>query len=550
MSNVHTVYLVHHSHTDVGYTHDQPILWDLYQRFIDEAVDLTEKYAGSDSDGAFRWTVENIAPLQEWLKNAAPEQVERFIAMERAGRIEVTGMFANLTPLYDADQLLESFQGIRELRQKYGFNIRYGMNCDVNGENWPLADILAGLGIEGFTMAINIHFGGYPLKRPYAFNWQGPAGGKVMAWNGWTYDTGWRFAIGRDPQEFEETWWPRIDAFLDKIDYPLPTLMIQSYHPFGDNGSAFEEFSHFINSWNEQGKSPRIVLATPSMWWATVKEHRHLLPTHRGDWTDYWNFGCASSAREQAINRANRTRLRTADALSAAVLGADGPSTNLWLAKSFGRYRDEAWRNLHLWDEHTWGADLSIRYPDCEDAATQWYHKANYAYQARSLSLMLQRDGLADFARGVTRSEATDVLLFNPLPWPRQLSGQSPQGVISPRGVPQDTTAGRHTQDRIQDIDYLVEISKMQNGDLSGGKPPQKLFALPPVEVPGFGYQVVSQDALIDLTESLLVSEASVVENGRFRLTFDLEQGGIRSWHDKKIDHEWVDQSTDYSKGD
>ena len=34
------------------------------------------------------------------------------------------------------------------------------MNCDVNGENWPLVDLLLDLGIEGFTMAINTHFGG------------------------------------------------------------------------------------------------------------------------------------------------------------------------------------------------------------------------------------------------------------------------------------------------------------------------------------------------------------------------------------------------------
>ena len=36
MSKVETVYLIHHSHTDIGYTHDQPIVWDLHGRFIEE----------------------------------------------------------------------------------------------------------------------------------------------------------------------------------------------------------------------------------------------------------------------------------------------------------------------------------------------------------------------------------------------------------------------------------------------------------------------------------------------------------------------------------
>ena len=70
------------------------------------------------------------------------------------------------------------------------------MNCDVNGENWSLVDLLLDVGIEGFTMAINTHFGGAPLHRPDVFWWQGPSGRKILAYNGWPYDTGWRFGIG------------------------------------------------------------------------------------------------------------------------------------------------------------------------------------------------------------------------------------------------------------------------------------------------------------------------------------------------------------------
>ena len=70
MTKIDTVYLVHHSHTDVGYTVDQPIVWELHTRFIDEALDLAEKYADSNSDGAFRWTVETTSVLNRWLNGA------------------------------------------------------------------------------------------------------------------------------------------------------------------------------------------------------------------------------------------------------------------------------------------------------------------------------------------------------------------------------------------------------------------------------------------------------------------------------------------------
>ena len=95
------------------------------------------------------------------------------------------------------------------------------MNCDVNGENWPLVDLLLDMGIEGFTMAINTHFGGAPLNRPDVFWWQGPSGRKILAYNGWPYDTGWRFGIGQSEESLEE-WWVRIQQRLDEIDYPIP----------------------------------------------------------------------------------------------------------------------------------------------------------------------------------------------------------------------------------------------------------------------------------------------------------------------------------------
>jgi alpha-mannosidase len=80
-SNVETIYLVHHSHTDVGYTHDQPVLWDLQRRFLDAAIDLCERDANRDDDGAFRWTVETTAVLEYWLQHSHDRQVARFVEL-------------------------------------------------------------------------------------------------------------------------------------------------------------------------------------------------------------------------------------------------------------------------------------------------------------------------------------------------------------------------------------------------------------------------------------------------------------------------------------
>ncbi len=534
MTALETIFLIHHSHTDIGYTHDQPIVWDLHTRFIDEAIDLAEADAARPGDQGFRWTVETTGVLMHWLMRASGRQIERFTALERAGRIEVTGMFANLTPLFDIDQLIESLQPLRTLREDYGFDVRHAMNCDVNGQNWPLVDVLLDMGIEGFSMAVNATFGGAPIRRPNAFWWEGPSGRRLLTWNGWHYGLGLRFGLGRDAAAFEQEWLPRILRRLNAIDYPLPILMVQSTHPIVDNGTAYVEFARFIDRWNAAGKQPRVQMATPRMWWEAVRQIGVPLPTYRGDWTDFWNFGCVSSAREQAINRASRARLRTADALAAAVGDEQ-------VSRSFARHRETAWRALHLWDEHTWGADHSVDAPESEDVVTQWHHKAGYAYTARSLSLMLQRDALAALGQRAARRRPTDLLVFNLLPWARIIAGEVPTIFMADQLVPQDVTSSRHLQDRMADRDALASAAETSDGAVAEGR-----FVLKPLEVPGFGYAVVAREELLELRTHTSISEEPFVENNRFRLVFDRQRGGVLSWYDKELGWEWVDSSAEY----
>ena len=365
MARIDTLYLIHHSHTDIGYTHDQPIVFDLHERFISEALLLAERYAGSDSDGAFRWTVENTYVLHRWLQHASTREIERFQAMERAGRIEVTAMFANLTPLLDTDELIESLQLAGHLRRDYGFTITSAMNCDVNGENWPLVDLLLDAGVEGFTMAINTHFGGAPLARPDAFRWQGPSGRSILAYSGWPYDQGWRYGIGRSHDEFEQVWWPRVAQRLDDIDYPLPVVMVQSYHPFGDNGSAFDGFVEWIDQWNAtgQGTAHPVRHAAPVVGRGQTRTAPTCPPIAVTGPTTGTSARPAAPASRRSTARAAcacARPMRWPRPCRAPVT----PMSHPWLERTLHLYRQAAWENLIFWDEHTWGADISIAQPD------------------------------------------------------------------------------------------------------------------------------------------------------------------------------------------
>lgn len=411
MPSVEEIHLVHHTHTDIGYTHDQPIVWDLQRRFIDEALELVERDADKDTPDAFRWTIEATGPLLHWLRSASDIQIERFQRLEDIGRIEVMGMIGNITPLFNTVELVESFEPLRTLRNEYELDIQHAMNCDVNGQNWPLVDVLLDVGIEGFNMSINPYFGGVPLQFPDVFRWEGPSGRSIPALNGYHYTTGRTIGIGRDAEEFSDVFWPLIRRRLDQTDYPLPALLIPCIHPYGDNGPPFDGFSSFIRSWNEReevmnGERPRIKMATPGEYWEIVDEYLDELPVYRGDWTDFWNFGSVSSAFETAQNRESRRRLQTADALE-AILGSLGnqKSDRHPTRRSELGTRNQAWWDLQFYDEHTWGAEIAVSNHESEDVQNEWKHKASYAANASSLSKLLQRDGIAELAKQIPTQE-------------------------------------------------------------------------------------------------------------------------------------------------
>lgn len=111
------------------------------------------------------------------------------------------------------------------------------------------------------------------------------------------------------------------------------------------------------------------------------------------------------------------------------------------------------------------------------------------------------------------------LLVMNPLPWERAVSGPVSKYAVEARGEPDDHLSARHWQDR-----------SINNN----------AFLLPSIEVPGFGYRIVSLETLVP-DNDWPYDERGTVETNRYRLTFDRECGGVASWYDRDRDYEWVD---------
>ncbi len=309
--------------------------------------------------------------------------------------------------------------------------------------------------------------------------------------------------------------------------------------------------------WNDSGHTPQIISATPRMFWERVKSNLDNLQTIGGDWTDYWNFGCISSARETSIYRTTRSRLFRSEAIFAMLNSLSSMQSQIgtnrkddfsppngcegseWSSRSILLYRDQAWQSLNLYCEHTWGADTASNEPQLEDSLVMDNHKKNLVYVARSLSLLLERDTLADFSHFIPRDDVTDLLVFNPLPWERSISGFIPKNVLIPRGLNDDTTSSRHF------IGRMAQPTDFWSGRSETGFHGGIGWLLSPTIIPAFGYKVVSWDALTDMI-SAAESDDDLIENPRYRITFDVQKGGITSLYDKQLDHEWVDGSAGY----
>ncbi len=126
------VYLVQHTHTDIGYTRPQTEILAEHIRFIDYALDYCDLTDDFPDAARFRWTCESSWGVREYLNNRPPAQIERFKQRVLEGRIEVTGMIFNMSEIADENLFCASLLPLKQFKD-LGIPVTTAMQNDVNG---------------------------------------------------------------------------------------------------------------------------------------------------------------------------------------------------------------------------------------------------------------------------------------------------------------------------------------------------------------------------------------------------------------------------------
>ncbi len=141
--------LVHHSHTDIGYSHIQEDVIQIHVENIKRALRLIERTKNYSQDSRFKWNIESAWAVENFLQQANDEERQQFFAAVRARQMVISATYANiLTGLCTPEEMDWITEYARRLRDNYKLPVNTAMMSDVPGMSWSMVPALAtGCGI-------------------------------------------------------------------------------------------------------------------------------------------------------------------------------------------------------------------------------------------------------------------------------------------------------------------------------------------------------------------------------------------------------------------
>ncbi|WP_237392005.1 glycoside hydrolase [Paenibacillus dendrobii] len=368
------IFVIHHSHTDIGYTERQERIEQYHVDFIRQAVMISKAMRSGKHDDwkGFKWTCETFWAVERFLGEASDEEKSDFAEAVRQGDIELSGTYLNMTELADEDLLRSIHAKAAAYGRSIGCPVDSAMTADINGYSWGYAKSLLDAGIQHLFSCIHTHHGMFALgRKQIPFWWETPGGEKLLVWNGEHYMFGNELgfcpdgvgsymirdefhtpAIVNNREEIMET---RIGRYLLKLEeegYPYDFVPVMVSGLATDNGSPNGEIASAIQAWNrEHGGEVQVQMSTLSRFFSHLKEQETEIPVYRGDWPDWWSDGVNSTPMHTQLFRDAQRTLRRVKQLD--------PQQQLIGIQELADIEQQ----LVMYAEHTWGFHASVHSP-------------------------------------------------------------------------------------------------------------------------------------------------------------------------------------------
>lgn len=391
MGKIKTVYVIHHSHTDIGYT-------DLQERVIDTQVDYIHsvlQYMKRPELADFRWNCETLYCAEKFFETASEEEKKEFYQLAAKGQIGLSANYLNFNDLLDSEVFDERLGEWVEKFRENGVRLRTAMFADINGVSMGYRNALIRNGVEFLYMNIHCHHGMYPLyQNQTAYRWENAEGKSILVWNGEHYNLGNVLGLqpkavnsymqanylgktGPDADDVENLHSNLVHYLTscEEQEYKYNFIITSVSGVFSDNAPPNPAILQNIEAYNERyGNEVRIQMVSLQELYDAIKEDLADVPVCHGDLNDWWANGVGSTPYAvkhylEARHRYHFCRRLDPDA-----------------EKNYPEDMKTAQDNLLLYAEHTWGHSSTCSNPYDTMVLNLDMRKNSYASKAHEAS--------------------------------------------------------------------------------------------------------------------------------------------------------------------
>lgn len=393
INKIKTLYVVHHSHTDIGYTDLQEIVIDCQVDNLREAMHVLRKPGNED----FRWNCETYYCVERFLETVTAQEQDAFFEFVRQGRIGISATYLNFCDLVPNDILTERIGEMRDKFQARGIDVKTAMIADINGISMGQRDALLDNGIEFLFTNIHTHHGMYPLYRNQnAYWWENAAGKRLLVWNGEHYNLGNALGLkpnrganymiqnyigetgATDPAQALNIGLAYYFKECEESGYPYDFMISSVSGVFSDNAPPTDEILRTIEAYAALGTGVEIRMVSLQELYKEIAEKMGDIPVYHGDLNDWWANGAGSTPYAvKHFKEAVRT-YRLAGKLDPNVY------------EKYPALARQAQDNLLLYAEHTWGHSATVTDPYETMVLNLDIRKHSYASKAHEAAAMLQ----------------------------------------------------------------------------------------------------------------------------------------------------------------